>query len=563
MGIRSFFSVLGSRVRSSRWVTCVVAAGILQISLTFVNVWPTLDVQPTTDLTVELPLAVLLIIGLTGRHSGSAVMLSRALSTGWVLLIVGRYVDVTTRSLYGREVNIYWDMRHIPKVGAMFSEVANPWQIVAVVIGFMLCPIAMYLLTRWCFQQLLSGLQSRYVRLGFGAVSICLCLLFAMDRTGYRLSEQLRFADPVSVAYAGEMYELFYEMSGAGLEDLGQSPPMASNFRRVEGADVFMIFMESYGVVSWERPEFVQALADSRSDLVETITETGRSVVSAAVESTTFGGESWLAHVSLLSGTEVRDDRANARLLAQDRNTLVKEFGRNGYRTIALMPGHLMAWPEGEFYGFDEVYDHAKLDYRGPPFGWWSVTDQYALASIDNLEIKALQRSPRFVFFPTISTHAPFTPVPPYQDDWGRVLTENPYDQDALDAAWSDWPDWMNLGPSYVKALRYAYDTVSGYLRFRSDRDFVVLLIGDHQPPSLVSGAGASWDVPVHVISSRANLLEQFRQAGFTDGLQPSLSAIARMDELLLTLLTAFGDAPGTAMGRQLQTDLARGEVQQ
>ena len=35
------------------------------------------------------------------------------------------------------------------------------------------------------------------------------------------------------------------------------------------------------------------------------------------------------------------------------------------------------------------------------------------------------------------------------------------------------------------------------------------------------------------------------------------------MDELLLTLLTAFGDAPGTAMGRQLQTDLARGEVQQ
>ena len=86
------------------------------------------------------------------------------------------------------------------------------------------------------------------------------------------------------------------------------------------------------------------------------------------------------------------------------------------------------------------------------------------------------------------------------------MLTENPYDQDALDVAWSDWPDWMNLGPSYVKALRYAYDTVSGYLRFRGDRDFVVLLIGDHQPPSLVSGVGASWDVPVHVISSRTDL---------------------------------------------------------
>ena len=227
-------------------MTCVVAVVILQVSLTFVNVWPTLDVQPTTDLTVELPLAVLLIIGLTRRYSGSAIMLIRALSTGWVLLIVGRYVDVTTRSLYGREVNLYWDMRHIPKVGAMFSTVANPWQVVAVVLGLILCPIAMYFLMRWCFQQVSSALQNRHVRLGFGAVSICLCVLFGMDRTGYRLSEQILFADPVSIAYAGETYELFYEMSGAGLEVLGPSPSMVSNFRRVEGADVFMIFMESY-----------------------------------------------------------------------------------------------------------------------------------------------------------------------------------------------------------------------------------------------------------------------------------------------------------------------------
>ena len=548
MRTRDFVAGLADPGGPIRWITCVVAVAILQISLTFVNVWPTLDVQATSDLTVELPLAVLLMVWFLRRHQDSVKGLIRVLSTGWVFLIVGRYVDVTTRSLYGREVNIYWDMRHIPKVGAMFSTVATPWQVVVVVAGLVLCPIALYFLTRWCYQQLSLALQNRYLCLGLTTSAVCLCLLFGMDRVGYRQSDRVRFADPVSVAYAGEMDELFYEMSGAGLEALGPGPSMDSDFRRVDGADVFMIFMESYGVVSWKRPEFVEALADSREGLTEAITETGRSVLSAAVESTTFGGESWLAHASLLSGTEIRDDRANARLLAQDRNTLVKEFGRNGYRTIALMPGHLMAWPEGEFYGFDEVYDHAKLDYRGPPFGWWSVTDQYALASLDALEIEPLQRSPRFVFFPTISTHAPFTPVPPYQSDWARVLTESPYDQDALDVAWSDWPDWMNLGPSYVKALRYAYETVSGYLRLRGDRDFVVLLIGDHQPPSLVSGEGASWDVPVHVIASRASLLEQFRRAGFADGLAPSFPAIVRMDELLLTLLSAFGDPPDTAM---------------
>ena len=32
------------------------------------------------------------------------------------------------------------------------------------------------------------------------------------------------------------------------------------------------------------------------------------------------------------------------------------------------------------------------------------------------------------------------------------------------------------------------------------------------------------------------------------------------MDELLLTLLSAFGDASGTATGRQLQSDLAHGD---
>ena len=120
MATQDSFTELRRIFAAIRWLPCVVAVMVLQVSLTFVNVWPTLDVRPTTALTVELPVAVLLIIGLTRRYPESIGMLIRGLSIGWVLLIVGRYVDVTTRSLYGREVNIYWDMQHIPKVGAMF-----------------------------------------------------------------------------------------------------------------------------------------------------------------------------------------------------------------------------------------------------------------------------------------------------------------------------------------------------------------------------------------------------------------------------------------------------------
>ena len=104
-------------------------------------------------------------------------------------------------------------------------------------------------------------------------------------------------------------------------------------------------------------------------------------------------------------------------------------------------------------------------------------------------------------------------------------------------------PDWLNLGPSYVQALRYAYATAGGYLRLRADRDLVMILVGDHQPPALVSGEGASWDVPVHVIAGRPALLERLRRHRFVDGLAPGDSSVARMHGLLPLLLDAFGEA--------------------
>src|SRR6185436_11299496 len=136
-------------------------------------------------------------------------------------------------------------------------------------------------------------------------------------------------------------------------------------------------------------------------------------------------------------------------------------------------------------------------------------TDQYAIAKMDDLVVASQPRPPVFVFFPTISTHTPFLPAPPYQPDWSRILYPHPYDDAVRDAAYDDTPNWLDLGPGYVKALTYSFDTIGGYLRLRHDRDFVVILIGDHQPPAVVSGEGASWEVPVHVIASRPALLDQ------------------------------------------------------
>ena len=216
----------------------------------------------------------------------------------------------------------------------------------------------------------------------------------------------------------------------------------------MRGADVFLSSSSSPTArVSWDRPAFATRSRPAAPSLEAAIRDTGREVVSASVESSTFGGESWLAHISLLTGADVRDQDTNVRLMAQPRDTMVTAFARQGYRTVAVMPGLQREWPEGRFYRFDQVYGAhgARLSraairmvgYHGSvrPLRVWMHSGGPSVAQ------------PLFVFFPTISTHTPFTPTPPYQPDWKRILTTTPYDADELDRAWSQPPDWLNLGP--------------------------------------------------------------------------------------------------------------------
>ena len=270
--------------------------------------------------------------------------------------------------------------------------------------------------------------------------------------------------------------------------------------------------------------------------------------MSAYVESPTFGGSSWLAHLSLTSGVEVRDQYAYTSLMASQRETIVASFARRGYRTVALMPGMRQAWPEGAFYGFDVIYDRSLLEYEGPQFGWWGIPDQYALAKLDALERGRVSRAPVFVVFPTSTSHAPFGPVAPYQPDWSRVLTADAYGAADVERSMAASPDLTNLGPSYVRAMAYEYRSLAGYLREQAD-DLVMVVVGDHQPPAAVSGPDAPWHVPVHVVGNRPHVLRRLLEQGFQPGLKPPSPPIGAMHALGPMLLDAFA-APDDPVGR-------------
>jgi hypothetical protein len=323
---------------------------------------------------------------------------------------------------------------------------------------------------------------------------------------------------------------------------LPASPPMHSNLTQLARSDVLLIFMESYGSSTYDRPEFERALRPARARLAAAIHDTGRGVVSAFVTSPTFGGGSVLAHLSVLSGVEVRDMDHYALLMTQtSRPTLVSLFRSAGYRTVAVMPGLRESWPEGAFYGFDKIYGTDALDYHGPGFGWWRIPDQFSLAALDSRELQPRPRKPVFVFFPTVSTHMPFEPTPPLQSDWRRILTAQPFDAEPLRRSLTQTPVWTDLGKAYVSSVEYFFDTLTSYLRARPDSDFVMIILGDHQPAANVSGEGASWDVPVHVIASSPAILAGLQADGFRPGLVPVRTTAGKMNELGPWSLSAFG----------------------
>jgi hypothetical protein len=524
------------------WIRRVVglfAVILLDVSLTFRNVWPTPAVRWEPAISIELTVVVLVMAAAaeTSRRLSRGGL--RWLAGGWLLLVLGRYEYVTAAALFGRELNLYFDVRFLPAVTAMLARAAPTRTVILVAGAAVLSLTMLYAALRWALGRLQAMIEDRGARRTVAAVAAAVLVIFAGQQLGGRASGHTWFMEPVTDVYARQLRIMVDALRRT--RALPPSPAMDSNLAFVRGADVLLIFVESYGAVSYERPELARGIDASRREFGRAVHDTGRDVVTAYVESPTFGGNSWLAHITLLSGIEVRDLDTSHLLMMQQRGTLVKTFTRHGYRAIAMMPGQRELWPEGTFYGFDDIYGADRLDYRGPPFGWFTIPDQFSLARLDALEPARAGRAPLFVFFPTLSTHTPFEPIPPYQPDWSRMLSDHPYDSTEAARALAREPNWGNLGASYVDAVAYEFATFAGYLRAHADRDFVMILIGDHQPPAVVSGEGAPWDVPVHVVARRPQVLDRLVAHGFRRGVDAVRPSLGKMQALLPVVLEALG----------------------
>jgi hypothetical protein len=290
---------------------------------------------------------------------------------------------------------------------------------------------------------------------------------------------------------------------------------------RLEGRNVFLFIMESYGYTLYSEPAHFNLAKPFLEAAEARLARAGYRIVSNFLSSPAFGGNSWLADSTLAAGVRIADQAAYDALLASPIKPMAAWFNEAGYLTVNSMPATTSSWPEGDFFGFQKKYYFRDFGYQGPNLKWAPMTDQFAVHVIHRNEVAAATR-PLFVQFVMISGHFPFNLIPSYFEDWSELGDGKIYAREGSVRALPITPGAATAGArGYVEAMEYQLTTVSEYLaRFLTDRSLVVV-VGDHQPYSGITGQGKLRSVPIHVLSRDASVLEPFLARGYTPGLVP------------------------------------------
>jgi hypothetical protein len=310
----------------------------------------------------------------------------------------------------------------------------------------------------------------------------------------------------------------------------------------LRGKDVLVTFIESYGRSAIEDPAMasqVNAVLDAGS---EKLSEAGFASRSGWLTSPTAGGGSWLAHATLLSGLWINNGQRHNNLLASDRLTLNGAFHRANWRTVGVMPAIQRAWPEGDFYGYDQLYDSRNMGYRGPWFSYAPVPDQYTLATFQRNEMDKPGRGPIMAEMPLVSSHGPWAPIPQLLD-WDSLGDGTVY---SPMTAGFDSDDLLKRSASqvrtdYRRSIEYSLNTLISYVEHYGNDNLVLVFLGDHQPAPIVTGENASRDVPITIVAKDPAVMDRVAGWNWNDGLRPHPDApVWRMDAFRDKFLTAF-----------------------
>jgi hypothetical protein len=353
--------------------------------------------------------------------------------------------------------------------------------------------------------------------------------------------------DEVGQVYAGIKDQQTFAKTAA--VDAFRNTPGADLLTGLRGKDVIVAFVESYGRVAVQGSAFSPQVDAVLGAGTRRLRAAGFSAKSAFLTSPTFGGISWLAHSTLQSGLWINNQLRYNDLVTSDRFTLSDAFKRAGWRTVSDVPADDVYWPQGKsFYHYDKLYNSLNVGYVGPKFSYAPVPDQYTLSTFQRLELAKPNRARVMAEIDLVSSHTPWAPLP-HMIDWnqlgdGSVFNSVPEQGQSPDVVWR-YPSHVRT--AYGQSIEYSLSALISFVETYHDNNLVLVVLGDHQPATIVSGQGASHDVPITIISHDPAVMDRISPWGWQDGMRPSPDApVWPMDAFLDRFLNAYGPHPPT-----------------
>jgi hypothetical protein len=313
----------------------------------------------------------------------------------------------------------------------------------------------------------------------------------------------------------------------ASAQDPYASVPADSLLAGLQGKDVVVVFVESYGRVAVQDPTVSPPVTAALNHAATSLAGVGFQARSAFLTSPTFGGLSWLAHSTLQTGLRISDQVRYNAVISGSRLTMSKAFQRAGWHTVLDSPANEQDFaPASQFYGYETVYDARNVGYAGPAFGYAPVPDQYTLATLADRELRPSARPPLFAEVDLVSSHAPWAPLPRMVEpsalgDGSLLRAELPESPTVADV----WSDLTQIRQAYAESVAYSFNAITAFVETAHDENLVLVILGDHQPPAVVSGAGADHDVPVTLVAKDPSILESASSWGWQPGWRPGPQA--------------------------------------
>jgi phosphatidylglycerophosphate synthase len=327
------------------------------------------------------------------------------------------------------------------------------------------------------------------------------------------------------------------------------SIPASDLLTGLRGKDVIIAFVESYGQVAVRGTSFSPGVDAVLRQRTASLARAGWSAQSAWLTSPTFGGISWLAHSTLQSGLWVNSTQRYAELVASRRFTLSDAFGKAGWHTASDDPSDDQTWRPGtSFYHYDQLYDRHNVGYHGPAFSYASMPDQYTLAEFQRNEL-APGHKPVMAEIDLVSSHTPWAPLPAMVP-WNKIGNGSIFGPMPArsESPTTVWRNASTVRQFYGRSIQYSLDALTSWVTELNDPNLVLILLGDHQPHTTVSGVGANHEVPISIVARDPSVFRQITSWRWEDGLRPGRSApLEPMDAFRNQFLGAFSKVSSPA----------------